>query len=592
MTLECDQTLDLPLVGATDNCDEDVVADMMMTSSPSECENSWTETYTWTATDDCGNTSEEATLVVFYQDTTDPVFDAYEVEIEMPCDDIMSVNLTATDNCDEEVVVTFEDTPVSGGCAGRIIRDFTATDNCGNTSTAQQVITLTDNVDPTIAEMPMDLELECDQEDPGFTPDWSDNCDDELELSAISAIVELDCGYQIERSWTATDNCGNSTTVSQTVTFVDTTDPVLSIESSEETVECNVSIELPEVSATDNCDEDVEIEMGTEMIPGDCENEWTEVYTWTATDDCGNTDTAVLTVNYVDTTAPTFDSVPGSNEYSCEEELPTTMATASDNCDNDVTVTSSDEIIAGDCPQAYTLVRTWTATDNCGNADTATTEYFVYDSTPPVFTSTPEDISVECASDVPEMVAPNAIDNCGTANVVCTTDVISEDDCGNYEAIVTCVASDECGNSTSLTYTITVSDVTPPTFDQSLPASVTIDCSDELPVAEECTATDNCSGDVVVTYSEEIVGELPAEGSSADCLATTPIAYNENGTVCTGDDPWAMKLFDFLGQEFVLYSAIEANWVEYPNGSATLNAVLVRNGMPDRGYNVNVEFEN
>ena len=308
MTLECDQTLDLPLVGATDNCDEDVVADMMMTSSPSECENSWTETYTWTATDDCGNTSEEATLVVFYQDTTDPVFDAYEVEIEMPCDDIMSVNLTATDNCDEEVVVTFEDTPVSGGCAGRIIRDFTATDNCGNTSTAQQVITLTDDEAPVWTLFPEDVDAECDDVPgiDGIEVDYTDNCTDiSLEYNG-EEIIAGDCenSYTIERTWTITDNCGNSTPRTWTINVSDNTPPVFTEVASDETVECSAELPASSATAEDNCDAEVEVTVEEVSTPGECPQEYTMVRTYTATDNCGNTSTATQTLTIVDTTAP------------------------------------------------------------------------------------------------------------------------------------------------------------------------------------------------------------------------------------------------------------------------------------------------
>ncbi|MEO0403936.1 MAG: T9SS type A sorting domain-containing protein, partial [Bacteroidota bacterium] len=430
-----------------------------------------------------------------------------------------------------------------------------------------------------------------DEDVPTFDPEWSDNCDDELELSAISNIGGDDCTQIISRSWTATDACGNSTTVSQTITITDTTDPELSIEDESVTIECNASISLPSVEATDNCDENVEITTGFEMIPGSCENEWTEVYTWTATDDCGNTDMATLTVNYVDTTAPEFDFVPGNEEVSCDVALPTAMATATDNCDDDVTVTMEDAIDPGFCLNTYTVIRTWTATDNCGNSNTTTTEYYVYDDEAPVFDFIPQDISVECADDVPAMVAPTATDNCGTATVFCTTTVLEEDDCGNYVAEVTCVASDECLNTSSVTYTITVNDTTAPEFDQDLPASMTIDCEADVPAAEECTATDNCGGDVTVTFTEEIIGDLPTPGSSADCVASTPAPY-EGGELCTGDDPWSMVLFDFLGMDEVFYSALEAQWVEFPDGTATLTAVVVRNDDPTRGYNVNVNFEN
>jgi hypothetical protein len=48
------------------------------------------------------------------------------------------------------------------------------------------------------------------------------------------------------------------------------------------------------------------------------------------------------------------------------------MASATDNCDPAPVVTYSDVTAAGGCPQEYTITRTWTATDACGNGTNCT----------------------------------------------------------------------------------------------------------------------------------------------------------------------------------------------------------------------------
>ncbi|MGB1033032.1 MAG: hypothetical protein ACPGWM_10460, partial [Flavobacteriales bacterium] len=202
------------------------------------------------------------------------------------------------------------------------------------------------------------------------------------------------------------------------------------------------------------------------------------------------------------------------------------------------------------------------------------------------------DVEVECAGDVPAIPTLTASDNCGTAEVTVDVFYEFEDECGNTYQEVVYTAIDLCGNTNTTSYSIYVQDNTVPVLSGTPQAELILDCDATIPAAADVTVSDNCDSNIELDYSEVMFGELPAEGSSADCLALTPQAYNEDGTVCTGDDPWAMKLFSFLGEEFVLYSAIEANWVEYPDGSATLEAVLVRNGMADRGYNVSVAFEN
>jgi len=312
------------------------------------------------------------------------------------------------------------------------------------------------------------------------------------------------------------------------------------------------------------------------------------IRTFTATDACGNEATAEQVIEVIDETAPEFTFVPNSNEYSCDAMLPMDVATAADNC-GDAEVTSFDQIIEGDCPQAYTLIRTWVATDACGNSSEAQTTYYVYDNQAPVFTTVLTDVVVECASDVPAAPVVEAVDNCGTVTIS-ETSSIEFDECGNYFSVHTYYAVDECGNEASpIYYTITVQDVTAPEFDQELPSSVVLDCTEEVPAAVECTATDNCNGEVMVTYSEEMFGDLPAEGSIADCVATTPLAYAD-GETCNGTELWSVVLFNFDGSPAVYYSTLDANFVQYPDGTATLTGSVVRNDDPSRGWNITVNF--
>ena len=58
---------------------------------------------------------------------------------------------TATDNCGE-VVITVEEVTTAGACAGDyvITRTFTATDDCGNASSATQTITIVDTTAPVL----------------------------------------------------------------------------------------------------------------------------------------------------------------------------------------------------------------------------------------------------------------------------------------------------------------------------------------------------------------------------------------------------------------------------------------------------------
>ena len=75
-----------------------------------------------------------------------------------------------------EVVITVEEVATAGACAGDyvITRTFTATDDCGNASSATQTITIiTTTPELTI---PADYTAECSDEHPMDEATATDNC--------------------------------------------------------------------------------------------------------------------------------------------------------------------------------------------------------------------------------------------------------------------------------------------------------------------------------------------------------------------------------------------------------------------------------
>ena len=104
------------------------------------------------------------------------------------------------------------------------------------------------------------------------------------------------------------------------------------------------------------------------------------VRTFTATDDAGNSSSATQTITVQDTTAPEFTFVPAETTVECSDEMPMDDATASDNC-GEVTIEVSSETTAGDAAGNYTIVRTFTATDDAGNSSSATQTITVQDTT-------------------------------------------------------------------------------------------------------------------------------------------------------------------------------------------------------------------
>ena len=145
------------------------------------------------------------------------------------------------------------------------------------------------------------------------------------------------------------------------------------------TVECDEigTIDEGNVSAIDNCDDNVAIDFTENTEPSaDCEDSFTIIRTWTATDNCGNTAVATQTISVGDNTPPTLSGVPSDITVECDEvpgEPNAGIVNADDNCDDNVDIdfTETTEPSA-DCEDSFTIIRTWTATDNCGNSAIAT----------------------------------------------------------------------------------------------------------------------------------------------------------------------------------------------------------------------------
>ena len=144
--------------------------------------------------------------------------------------------------------------------------------------------------------------------------------------------------------------------------------------------------------------------------------------TFLASDDAGNSATAVQTITVQDTTAPEFTFVPEDHTVECSDEMPMEDAMASDNC-GEVTIDVSSATTAGDAAGNYIVVRTFTATDDAGNSTSAEQTITVQDTTAPEFSFVPENAIVECTDPWPEDMAL-AVDACGPVDLQVSTDTL------------------------------------------------------------------------------------------------------------------------------------------------------------------------
>ena len=408
-TYECNTDIPAVTPSASDNCGEISFAFVNSDVQGNSCESFFTRV--WTATDACGNASQFVQYIQIV-DTTAPVVNAYDLEIEMPCDNVSdNVLISATDNC-SEVNITFSDEFVSGGCAGRIIRTYFVSDVCGNETSGliQQIITLIDVTAPAVAVAPVDVVIECGEEAPSYNPSWSDNCDQELTTTAISSISADDCTSIISEAWTATDACGNSTTVSRTITIVDSTAPVFTSVPQNENRECTQEDFVAPAYAEDNCS-DVSITHSDVVTGGQCAANYTIERTYRATDECGNFSEYTQTINVSDNYGPIWGENNSQFVYECGSEAPVVTPSASDACSQFSMDYTQGETWVDGCISGFT--RTWTAIDACGNASSPFVQNISFEDTiEPMLSGCPENLVLACEDEIPAPAQVSAYDSC------------------------------------------------------------------------------------------------------------------------------------------------------------------------------------
>ncbi len=229
---------------------------------------------------------------------------------------------------------------------------------------------------------------------------------------------------------------------------------------------------------------------------------WFADVVFRATDECGNTGSRTLRFQITDVTAPLFVPIPNDTLYCPDTALVVPKNYVSDNCDTALTLVRTSTVTALPCPGNYTLLVTWTATDDCGNAATTTQIVVVRDTTRPVIALFPEDRVIRCDTFAlpphPVLGADlQATDVCGVVVSLTVSDASNQDpnpaNCGHYTYTIvrTFVVSDDCGNTSSAQQIIQVVDNIPPMLSGF---TDTILVCEVLPITPPPTAADVCSG--------------------------------------------------------------------------------------------------
>lgn len=304
---------------------------------------------------------------------------------------------TATNGCGTNTLTNSDQTVGAAPCARTITRTWTVTDESSNSDICTQTISILPAPPADFTSRPPDITISC-----GSAPSpTSINYDNSptgscsIDGSTLGVITGShdQCGGSYTETWTLVDPCGRPNVVySRKITVSPAPAPVFSSLPVDISLDC--SLAPPSTSSLSYSNNQsapclISGAITSSIAPGITGPCGTFIETWSGTDACGNALFHQRTIRIVDNTLPTI--IPPANiTIQCYSDLPACSpdnATASDNCGVPV-VTCSDGSLSGtEC--AGSVIRTFKATDACGNSSIATQTIIINDKTNPVITCPP-----------------------------------------------------------------------------------------------------------------------------------------------------------------------------------------------------------
>ncbi|NNF36493.1 MAG: HYR domain-containing protein, partial [Saprospiraceae bacterium] len=352
------------------------------------------------------------------------------------------------------------------------------------------------------------------------------------------------CTDEMTITVTATDECGLTTSLDFTYTITDTTPPTLTggMNGSGECTGVDPSMNAGYIAWRDNHAGAMTTDIcgmstlsyteGTWMSTG-CTDEMT--ITVTATDECGLTTSLDFTYTITDTTPPTLTGgMNGSGE--CTGSDPSMNAgyiawrdshagaMTTDICGMSTLSYTEGTWMSTGCTDEMTI--TVTATDECGLTTSLDFTYTITDTTPPTLTGGMNG-SGECTGSDPSMNAGYIVwrdnhagamttDICGMSTLSYTEGTWMSTGCTD-EMTITVTATDECGLMTSLDFTYTITDTTPPTLTGGMNGS------------GECTGADPSMNAGYIAWRDNHAGAM-----TTDICGVSTLSYTEGTWMSTG----------------------------------------------------------
>lgn len=406
-------------------------------------------------------------------DTEAPVIQNPPVSAVVDCEDQVPLapQLIITDNCDTSPVVKFTEVIEIRPPCKRFVRDWIITDNCGNVTTAKQIIDILDNEPPVVHNPPPDVTVTCIKDIPPQPKlDITDNCKVYNVVFSSSIQKGIPC-RKIFREWKIYDGCGinHETIVTQTIDVDDQEPPIVRNPPVDLVIGCEIDTPaIPRLIIEDNCDPTPSAKFSeARQVINACTKKITRI--WTMMDSCANTSTQTQVIDIIDE-APVINDPPQDVTVACDFDIPDVpKLDISDNCSSKPMVAFKETVEATD-PCNKHIKREWNITDACGNTNAQIQLVNVVYKTPPQFTKLPLNLNITCDKDIKKEFSDwikkngnaEVTDACLTVTWRAIYDFPPKLSCDSV--LVEFVAKDHCDNESSQFAYFIVTDTDAPSF--------------------------------------------------------------------------------------------------------------------------------
>ena len=305
LTIQCENTaaIDLALSDLPtfdDGCNDGAFLSIDSVIATGICPQNYTVEKTFVVEDACGNLSEPHIITITVEDTEPPTIESM-TGLQIECTETYNFGLPVVeDNCDLGAILTIDTIETGDLSDGDLISTITyiATDACGNSSESEVVVNIVDTEPPYFTSFPENLVVACGGDYPNDAVSYEDACD----ADAFIAENDLQFDFQpcanntlITRTFIISDNSGNETTQTQSITFLDLDPPILLTPLDSLFYQCAYEVpdclEIFEGLEFDDCSsgEVVPTDCNDVVVAGNCEEQACIIErTYFFEDACGN----------------------------------------------------------------------------------------------------------------------------------------------------------------------------------------------------------------------------------------------------------------------------------------------------------------